>query len=218
MSQRKYAAQVLNVLEARGAGRSAWQLDLDVHAVRHLDPHELPQRAFVCVEVDEPLVDPHLPAVPCLAPLPVGGLPHRHDEPFRRERNRARHRDAGALADQLDLLAHVVDLLRVGAAERDAGLLGHGASWRGETEGQGVRAARRCGRAWVARGRSFSSHPRTLEPTLSPGSAWGISSSCISIDLTSPMLSDGMKWIFIPTFRSPVSTRPTGTVPAPVIE
>src|SRR2546426_10837235 len=27
-----------------------------------------------------------------------------------------------------------------------------------------------------------------------------------------------MKWTFIPTFRRPVSTRPTGTVPAPVIE
>src|SRR6058998_592661 len=95
------------------------------------------------IEVDEPLVDPHLPAVPRLAPLPVGGLPHRHDEPFRRERNRARHRDAGALADQLDLLAHVVDLLRVGAAERDAGLLGHGSTWRRETEGHGVSASRR---------------------------------------------------------------------------
>src|SRR2546428_9552605 len=68
------------------------------------------------------------------------------------------------------------------------------------------------------RRRSFLSTPRTLKPTLSPGSACWICSWCISIDLTSPTLSAGMKWIFIPTFRSPVSTRPTGTVPAPVIE
>src|SRR2546425_119736 len=93
--------------------RSRAQHDLDVHAVRHLNPHELPQSALIRVEVDEPLVDPHLPAVPRLAPLAVRGLPHRHDEPLRRERDRPGHRDAGALADQLDLLAHVVDLLRV---------------------------------------------------------------------------------------------------------
>src|SRR5207245_9293769 len=88
-------------------------------------------------------MDPHLPAVPRLAPLAVGGLPHRHDEPLRRERDRPGHRDAGALADQLDLLAHVVDLLRVRAAERDAGLLGHGSTWGTETEGPGVSASAR---------------------------------------------------------------------------
>src|SRR3989442_8189641 len=127
----------------RGPGPSRSQHDLDVDAVRHLDAHQLPQRALVRVEVDEPFVDSHLPAVPRLAPLAVGGLPHWHDEPFRREGNRPGHRDAGAFADQLDLLAHVVDLLRVGAAERDAGLLGHGSTWGKETEGHGVSASRR---------------------------------------------------------------------------
>src|SRR5439155_9337255 len=115
---------------------------LDLDTVRHRDALQLPQRALVSVEIDEPFVNPHLPPVPRLAPLAVRGLPHRHDEPLRRERNRSRHRDAGALADQLDLLAHVVDLLRVGAAERDAGLLGHGSTWRKETEGHGVSASR----------------------------------------------------------------------------
>src|SRR3989454_12684153 len=75
MSQRKYAVQVVNVLEARGAGRSASQHDFGVHAVRHLDAHKLSYREFVRVEVDEPLADPHLPAVLGLAALPVGGLP-----------------------------------------------------------------------------------------------------------------------------------------------
>src|SRR5437660_58525 len=74
------------------------------------------------------------------------------------------------------------------------------------------------GPATSPRRRSFLSIPRMLKPTLSPGSACGICSWCISIDFTSPTLSAGMKWTFIPTFRSPVSTRPTGTVPAPVIE
>src|SRR5439155_11530081 len=36
------------------------QHDLDVDTVGHLDPHQLPQGSFVRVEVDEPLVDPHL--------------------------------------------------------------------------------------------------------------------------------------------------------------
>src|SRR3989475_191103 len=112
--------------EARVASGS--QHDLDVDAVRHLDAHQLPQRALVRVEVDEPFVDPHLPPVPRLAPLAVRRLPHRHDEPLRWEGDRPRHRDAGALADQLDLLAHVVDLLRVRAADRDSGLLGHGST------------------------------------------------------------------------------------------
>src|SRR5438876_4537921 len=89
----------------RGPGPSRSQHDLDVHAVRHLDAHELPERALVRVEVDEPLVNPHLPAVPGLAALAVGGLADRDDEALRRQRDRAGHRDAGALADQLDLLA-----------------------------------------------------------------------------------------------------------------
>ena len=46
--------------------------DLDVHAIGDLNPHELPQSTLVSIEVDESLVDPHLPAVPSLAALTVG--------------------------------------------------------------------------------------------------------------------------------------------------
>src|SRR5213078_2819656 len=116
-------------------------LDADERALRqlrHLNAHELTKGPLVRIEVDEPLVDPHLPAVPRLAPLPVGGLPHRHDEPFRRQRDRPRHRDARALADQFDLLAHVVDLLRVRAAERDPRLLGHASTWGNGSRGREV--------------------------------------------------------------------------------
>src|SRR6266581_4924769 len=112
----------------RAALSSRPQDDLDVHAVRHLDAHQLPQRALVRVEVDEPLVDAHLPAVPRLAALAVGGLADRHEEPLRRKRDRPGHRDARALGDELDLLAHVVDLLRVRSAQRDPRLLGHGST------------------------------------------------------------------------------------------
>src|SRR5437660_782629 len=59
------------------------------------------------------------------------------------------------------------------------------------------------GPATSPRRRSFLSIPRMLKPTLSPGSACEICSWCISIDFTSPTLSAGMKWTFIPTFRRP---------------
>src|SRR5207302_1901006 len=143
-----------SVLVPRG---SRSQDDLDVDSVRHLDAHELAQGPLVRIEVDEPLVDPHLPAVPGLAPFAVGGLADGHDETLRRERDRTRHRDAGALAVKLDLLAHVVDLLRVRAAERDPRLLGHASTWGIGSRGRGslrllyvVDLARRDGLAHVA--------------------------------------------------------------------
>ena len=40
---------------------------------------------------------------------------------------------------------------------------------------------------------------------------------CISMDLISPSLLAGMKETFIPFFMIPVSTRPTGTVPIPLM-
>ena len=38
------------------------------------------------------------------------------------------------------------------------------------------------------------------------------------MDLISPVLLGGMKVTFIPAFMIPVSTRPTGTVPTPLME
>src|SRR6056297_2569262 len=57
--------------------------------------------------------------------------------------------------------------------------------------------------------------PRTLNPTLSPGPACGTSSWCISMVLTSPPTSLGWNDTVSPVFSTPVSTRPTGTVPMP---
>ena len=59
--------------------------------------------------------------------------------------------------------------------------------------------------------------PLTLKPTLSPGLAYGKTSWCISIDLTSVVISEGEKITVIPGFKIPVSTLPTGTVPTPEI-
>mmetsp|Transcript_56032 Transcript_56032/g.132142 ORF Transcript_56032/g.132142 Transcript_56032/m.132142 type:complete len:216 (-) Transcript_56032:603-1250(-) len=57
----------------------------------------------------------------------------------------------------------------------------------------------------------------TLKPTLSPGTAWGRDSWCISTDLTSVVTLAGAKVTTWPGLRIPVSTRPTGTVPIPPI-
>src|SRR5574344_687948 len=64
---------------------------------------------------------------------------------------------------------------------------------------------------------SFFATPRTLNPTLSPGTAWGSCSWCISMDLTSPGTWEGSNMTFMLGLRTPVSTRPTGTVPIPVM-
>merc|ERR1712021_223277 len=58
---------------------------------------------------------------------------------------------------------------------------------------------------------------RTLKPTLSPGTASGSCSWCISTDLHSVETMEGAKETTIPGLRTPVSTRPTGTVPTPPI-
>uniref|UniRef100_A0A7C9CLT8 Uncharacterized protein n=1 Tax=Opuntia streptacantha TaxID=393608 RepID=A0A7C9CLT8_OPUST len=65
--------------------------------------------------------------------------------------------------------------------------------------------------------RSFTATFFTLNPTLSPGRASGRASWCISTDLTSVVRPVGPKVTTIPGFNTPVSTRPTGTVPIPPI-
>merc|ERR1719383_338120 len=57
----------------------------------------------------------------------------------------------------------------------------------------------------------------TLKPTLSPGTASGRDSWCISTDLTSVVTALGAKVTTMPGLMMPVSTRPTGTVPIPPI-
>lgn len=57
----------------------------------------------------------------------------------------------------------------------------------------------------------------TLKPTLAPELASSNYSWCISTDLTSVTISVGENLTFIPGFKTPVSTLPTGTVPTPEI-
>merc|ERR1719342_2007483 len=64
---------------------------------------------------------------------------------------------------------------------------------------------------------SFTETFLTLNPTLSPGTASGSDSWCISTDLTSVVSWVGAKVTTIPGLMTPVSTLPTGTVPIPPI-
>uniref|UniRef100_A0A452VP38 Uncharacterized protein n=1 Tax=Ursus maritimus TaxID=29073 RepID=A0A452VP38_URSMA len=57
----------------------------------------------------------------------------------------------------------------------------------------------------------------TLKPTLSPGRASLKASWCISTDLTSAVTLTGAKVTTMPGLRTPVTTRPTRTVPIPPI-
>ncbi|KAG6551214.1 hypothetical protein Mapa_007450 [Marchantia paleacea] len=65
--------------------------------------------------------------------------------------------------------------------------------------------------------KSFTATFFTLNPTLSPGKASNRASWCISTDLTSVVSPVGAKHTSIPGLITPVSTRPTGTVPMPPI-
>lgn len=69
--------------------------------------------------------------------------------------------------------------------------------------------------ATLPRRMSFTDTFLTLKPTLSPGSASVSASWCISTDLTSVVTLTGAKVTTMPGFSTPVSTRPTGTVPMP---
>nr|CAA51987.1 unnamed protein product [Desulfurococcus mucosus DSM 2161] len=64
---------------------------------------------------------------------------------------------------------------------------------------------------------SFFSTPFTLNPMLSPGSAFSILVWCVSMVLTSATSPAGMNTSLSPTFSTPVSTLPTGTTPMPEI-
>ena len=94
--------------------------DLNVDAIGYLDPHELPKGALISIQIDESLVDTHLPAVPGLAPLSVRTLPAGDPELLRRKRYRAADVYASSLGYPFDLCADTVDLCRVCSAERDS--------------------------------------------------------------------------------------------------
>ncbi len=44
------------------------EFDLDCHFLRYLDAHELAKGALVCLHVDEALVYPEFPSIPCYSP------------------------------------------------------------------------------------------------------------------------------------------------------
>src|SRR5580658_9384522 len=99
------------------------QDDLDVDAVRDLDPHHLAQGALVGREVDEALVDAHLPVVDRARAAAVGSLAYRYFEALGREGDGPGDLDPGLGGDLPDLFADRVDLPRVRTGEGDTRLL-----------------------------------------------------------------------------------------------
>ena len=101
-------------------GLCATKHNLDVYAIGDLDPHELPEGTLVGVQINEPLVDAHLPAIPGLASLSVGTLPAGYLQLLCGKGYRPADIHAGPLGNPFDLGADTVDLCRIGAAERDS--------------------------------------------------------------------------------------------------
>ncbi len=101
----------------RRAKRSTFQHNLDVNLVRYLYSHELPQGPLVRAEIYQALVNAHLPVVPGFAALAIRGFPDRNSHFLRGQRYGSVHLHACSLGDVLDLVADVVEFLRLGAGK-----------------------------------------------------------------------------------------------------
>jgi len=96
---------------------------LDVDAVRDLDPHELPEGALFGIQLDEPLVDAHLPVVPGLRTAAARRLPHGDLEPLCRQGDWAGYLGARPLGYLLYLVADVFYVLDAWREQPDPCLL-----------------------------------------------------------------------------------------------
>ena len=101
-------------------GLCAAKHNLDVDTVRNGNPHELPEGTLVGIEIDEPLVDAHLPAIPGLASLSIGGFPAGDLQLLCGKGNRSADIDSGPLGDLLDLVTDSVDFGGVSSTEGDS--------------------------------------------------------------------------------------------------
>src|SRR5262245_6624091 len=101
----------------------ALQLDLDVDACRQIEPHQLVDRLRRwAVDVDQPLVRPHLEVLPRVLVL-ERAPDHAVDVLLRRQGHRTGDRRAAALSGVDDRLGRPVELLVVVPLEADADLL-----------------------------------------------------------------------------------------------
>ena len=103
-----YEPAVESATPVWGARASVLKYDFDGHVVGDLDAHELAERAFVGIDIDEPFVDAHLPVFPGRGALAVGRLARGHFERLGRQRHRARELDASLLGDVLHLAADAI--------------------------------------------------------------------------------------------------------------
>ena len=93
------------------------KLDLDKHFFRRLNPHQPFQKTFVRVHIDQPLVNPHLPAIPSVRALATRALASWDPQSLGWERNRAAKFHTRAFGDLHNLAAYAVQALRVSARQ-----------------------------------------------------------------------------------------------------
>ena len=95
------------------AAPSVLQDNFDADIFRHLNAHELSQCTFIGVKINEPFVNPHLPAVPCRSTLTVGALADRYDHLLCRKGNRACKIYSGTLCNLFDAIAYHLNFIEI---------------------------------------------------------------------------------------------------------
>ena len=69
------------------ASTSLEKFDLDKDLFRSLNAHQAFEKTFVRINVDQPLVDPHLPTIPGMCAFAAWALSGRDPEAFCWKRN-----------------------------------------------------------------------------------------------------------------------------------
>jgi len=82
---------------------------------RHADSHDATHNPLLRVDIDETLMDTHLPLIPSLSPLTARSLEHRNTKPLSRQGDGTHHFYAGFLSDGLKFPADLLQLLIVRA-------------------------------------------------------------------------------------------------------
>ncbi len=88
---------------------------LDENLLRRLNAHEAFEKTFVRINIDQPLVNPHLPTIPSVRSFATRALPRRNPQALGWERNWSAKFHTGSVGDLHDLAAYAVQALGVGA-------------------------------------------------------------------------------------------------------
>ena len=82
----------------------------DVNFFRNANPHDTPHDTLFSINVDQPLMNAHLPPVPRCGSFSTRRLQHRNLQPFRGQRNRTINLDSCFLGDDLQLFTYLFQL------------------------------------------------------------------------------------------------------------